>query len=116
MAAVGIVATVSFLSGCGGPSVTVIATNETTALRETYAFSPVDVTIPSGGTIVLKNTGDVQHDFTVENTDIKIYAGVGQTAQGVISIPPGTYRFFCSIEEGSTSHGEVGMEGTLTVE
>jgi plastocyanin len=113
LAAAGAVVMLAACSGAG-PTVNVTANNVDDD-KTTFRFTPGDVTIPQGGTISLKNTGDVEHNLTVDGQSIVIYTGVGQTAQSAINLPPGSYTFQCTIVEGGATHGSLGMKGTLTV-
>ena len=104
-------------AGCGGPSgptVSVTATNVDDD-KLTFRFTPDNITVQQGGAIKLTNTGDVEHNFTVDGQSILIYAGVGQTAAATINLAPGSYTFQCTIVEGGNTHGSLGMKGTLTV-
>lgn len=111
-----IAALVLALSACGGasaPAVTVEAHNAEST--DTYRFSPDTITIAQGAVLQLVNKGDVEHNLTIDGQNIVIDTGVGQTAQATIDLPPGTYTFQCTIFEASSTHGKLGMKGTLTV-
>jgi plastocyanin len=99
--------------GSSGPVVKVLANNGVGT--DAYRFSPDKLSIPQGGSIELLNAGDVEHNLTIDNQGIVIYTGVGQTNQATVNLPPGTYRFQCTIVEGGSTHGARGMRGTLTV-
>ncbi len=78
-----------------------------------FAFDPDDITVDAGSAeIVLDNTdGPIEHDFTVDELDVKVHADAGETAREVVDLEAGSYTFYCSIP----GHREAGMEGTLTV-
>jgi plastocyanin len=104
------------LSACGGtatPAVTVEARNAEAV--DSYRFSPETMSVPQGAVIHVVNKGDVEHNLTIDNQNIVIYTGIGQTAQATINLAPGPYTFQCTIVEGSGTHGQLGMKGTLTV-
>ena len=84
-----------------------------TLVTKEFFFEPDAVTVAAGSTeIVIDNSGGmVEHDFTLEELGIEIYAAPGDTESDVIDLESGTYEFFCSIP----GHREAGMEGTLTV-
>lgn len=89
----------------GGDGVTVVGTE--------FAFEPVDFSIPADQDveITLENAGVVEHDITVDELGIEIYAGATETVTETVNVPAGTYEYYCSIP----GHRSSGMEGTLTV-
>lgn len=90
--------------GNGSASVSLVA--------KEFEFTPSDITVDAPSfSLELRNEGAIEHDFSVEDTDVKIFAKAAETATGEIEMEPGTYTFFCSIP----GHREGGMEGTLTV-
>jgi plastocyanin len=91
--------------GAGASDVTVVATE--------FAFDPEDLTIAGGTdvTITVDNQGVVEHDLTVDELDLEIYAAAGTSTSETVNLPAGTYVMYCSIPGHRTS----GMEGTLTV-
>ena len=103
------------VSACNpaGPVLQVAATNREGS--DTYRFSPDDFSIPQGASIQLFNTGDVEHNLTVDGQNLTIDVGVGQSNLARIDLPPGTYTFQCTILEGGTTHGALGMKGRFTV-
>ena len=62
-------------------------------------------------TIEVVNGGVVEHDFTIDEANVKIATPATETASGSFTLPAGTYAFYCSVP----GHREAGMEGTLTV-
>lgn len=93
-------------AGGGGTRLEVTATE--------FQFAPADLTAPADTpvTIVLTNEGAVEHDLVIEETAEKVaHVASGETGEGQITLPAGTYTFYCSIP----GHREAGMEGTLTV-
>ncbi|MFA9444076.1 cupredoxin domain-containing protein [Egicoccus sp. AB-alg6-2] len=81
-----------------------------------FAFEPGDFSLPADADteLTLKNTGVVEHDIVVEELDDRelVFAAAGETTTETVSVPAGTYTFYCSIP----GHRAGGMEGTLTVE
>lgn len=103
-----------------------------------FIYSPASVKIPVGEPVVLtlRNTGVVEHDFVIEQIDVKsvlkkdsgsdahhahgeamnfdlhISAQPGDTSVLEFTVAEsGTYVFFCSV----AGHKEAGMVGELTV-
>ena len=124
------------LAGCarasGQPS------TEITVEAADFTYEPVSITVPAGQpvTLMLKNTGKVEHDFVVDKInvtdvetsdngpaahhqmgdmpeyDLHFFAKAGDTAVlNFTALEPGTYEIFCSIE----GHKEAGMIGELIV-
>lgn len=92
--------------GGGSDGVTIVTTE--------FAFSPADFSVPADTAtdIVLDNgKGVVEHDITVEELDLHIHADAGATTTQSVTLPAGTYTFYCSVP----GHRAGGMEGTLTV-
>ena len=111
---------------------------EITVEMTDFAYSKPSLTVAAGQpvTLTLKNTGNVEHDFVVEeidvttnviqdsgsdahhahgeekNYDLHASAGVGDTTVlEFTALQPGTYKFFCSVE----GHEQAGMVGELIV-
>jgi plastocyanin len=89
------------------------ASGSFTLITKEFYFDPDTVTASAGSTeIVIDNSGGVvEHDFTLDELGIEIYASPGETVSEVVNLDAGTYDFYCSIP----GHREAGMEGTLTV-
>jgi plastocyanin len=81
-----------------------------------FAYSPEDFSLPADQDteLTLANKGVVEHDIVVEELDDRelVFANAGETVTETVSLPAGTYTFYCSIP----GHRSAGMEGTLTVE
>jgi uncharacterized cupredoxin-like copper-binding protein len=90
----------------GADAITVVA-------RE-FSFDPDALTIPAdtSSAIVLENQGVIEHDFVVDEGDVRIHADPGQTVEGQVEVAAGSYPFYCSVP----GHRDSGMEGALTVE
>ena len=79
-----------------------------------FSFDPAKLTLKAGeaSTIVLKNTGSIEHDFTVEDPGFKLTVPGNNTREKVLKIDkPGNYQFYCSV----AGHKDAGMKGELTV-
>lgn len=103
-----------------------------------FAYNPPSLTIPAGQpvTLIVNNTGNIEHDFVVEridaitkviedngsnahhahgeeqNYDLHISARPGESSVLELTVSqPGTYKVFCSVE----GHEAAGMIGELTV-
>jgi plastocyanin len=75
-------------------------------------FTPAEVKAAEGQVqVTIINLDAFEHDFTIDELDVKILLGANDTVEGAFEAGPGTYTFYCSIP----GHREAGMEGTLTV-
>lgn len=91
--------------GSGAQTVTVSASE--------FRFDPSAVSVPEGGSLVLRNAGSAPHNLYVEGTEVKtadVQPG-DQTTVDISSLAAGQYTFFCNI----AGHRSAGMEGTLTI-
>jgi len=96
------------LSVSAGPA---SARSSTTVVQRNYSFTPSNVTVSPGGTVVVQNaTASTQHTFTVSGQGIDVVNNGGQTSSVAINLPPGTYPFICRF------HAGLGMTGTLVVQ
>lgn len=79
-----------------------------------FHFEPPELTAEAGEELAIVLTSeDMFHDFTIDDLDVQVAAGRGETATGGVSADePGTYTYYCSVP----GHRGAGMEGTLTVE
>ncbi len=71
------------------------------------ANAPIHVTLDDNGAALV-------HDFVIDNAggkQFKIEAQPNGRASGDMTLPAGTYQFYCS----QPGHKEAGMVGTLTV-
>lgn len=82
-----------------------------TVTAEEFAFTPAALTARSDFTLTLNNSGSMQHDIRVEDTDIMVEAAAGKSATSEAHLEAGDYTFSCSIP----GHRDAGMEGSLTV-
>ena len=78
-----------------------------------FAFDPATLSVPADEevTIEVVNGGTIEHDFTIDEANLKIATPATETATGTFNLPAGTYAFYCSVP----GHRDSGMEGTLTV-
>jgi uncharacterized cupredoxin-like copper-binding protein len=119
--AIAVLAAAVVLVACGGGggdggSPTMISPPPGGVLKVTateFVFNPKQLTAQAGveTAIALRNVGTVEHNLTIEGTDVSITAGPGETATATFTLPAGTYTLFCSLP----GHREAGMTGTLTV-
>jgi plastocyanin len=92
------------------PSPTGGGTAAATVSQINYQFSPSTLTVKSGSTLAVKDaTTGTPHTFTITGKGVDVMNNAGQTQTVTISLPPGTYTFFCRY------HVSMGMRGTLTV-
>jgi plastocyanin len=85
-----------------------------TVVASEFTFDPDELSFPSGTTVRVDNQGVIEHDLVVEGheEETEIYAAAGQSEEGTIDLPSGSYTFYCSIP----GHRASGMEGSLTIE
>jgi len=75
-------------------------------------FSPSEIEATEGSVILeITNTDAFDHDFVIDDFDVKATLPANETTRVTFDATPGTYTFYCSIP----GHREAGMEGTLTV-
>jgi plastocyanin len=93
------------------------------------SFTPATIEIKAGDVLQLVDVGDTLHDFTIDvgGTVPKTPADqhiavqipvdlVNVTNQAAINLPPGTYKFYCSVSLGNgAGHAVNGMVGTITI-
>jgi uncharacterized cupredoxin-like copper-binding protein len=102
--------TTSGSSGGAPQNVTVKGTDALKFQPQTLtakANQPIHVTLDDGGDALI-------HDFVIDNAgrkQFKIEAQPNGKATGDMTLPAGTYQFYCS----QPGHKEAGMTGTLTV-
>lgn len=80
-----------------------------------FAFQPSTVSV-SGTTVTFnaRNDGQFPHNIAIDGQDGSLFPEnltAGQSASATITLPPGTYTFYCPVP----GHRERGMEGTLIV-
>lgn len=80
------------------------------------AFDPAQLTADAGQiTLELTAEPGVRHTFVVEEANgdhTVVQAPAGTTATGSLTLPAGTYTFYCDVP----GHRTAGMEGTLTLD
>jgi uncharacterized cupredoxin-like copper-binding protein len=127
---------VALLAACGSkPSE---PAKDITVEMTDFAYNPSSITVPAGEpvTLTLKNIGNIEHDFVVEQIDatthviedsgsdahhahgeeqsydLHVSANAGDTSVLELTVlGPGTYQIFCSVE----GHKEAGMIAELVV-
>ena len=80
-----------------------------------FSYTPSTLTLKAGlpTTIVLKNTGSIEHDITVDKADFKLTVNAGKEGKKALTMQDaGTHKFYCSIP----GHESAGMKGELKVE
>ena len=73
--------------------------------------------LPGGGDVPLTEDGQPDEEALAEAGAFELEAfGAGQTCEATYDLDPGEYTIFCIVEtEDGTTHHELGMMGTLTV-
>ena len=103
-------------TGATGPTATTSAppAGETLSVTASeFKFDPATLTASADTdvTIQVVNNGTIEHDFTIDEASVKIAVPATETGTATVSLPAGTYTFYCSVP----GHKEAGMSGTLTV-
>ena len=122
VALVGAVAIV--IGGCGGGSdddtstaggAEDLAGEKIPVVGKEFSYDPATLTLKAGQPflIVLKNTGSIEHDITVDDAKFKLTVPGNNTGEKVLKAQkPGTYQMYCSV----AGHKDAGMKGQLVVE
>jgi plastocyanin len=80
-----------------------------------FAFQPSTVNVSSGTvTFTLRNDGQFPHNIAFDGREGTLFGdnlASGQSASATITLPPGTYTFYCPVD----AHRDRGMVGTLTI-
>jgi plastocyanin len=100
--------------GAGGGAATSVEMTE-------YEFIPNDLTVSSGDSLSLENTGEIPHNLTIVEGEPEAggtelaasddFPG-GESGEMTVDAEPGEYGILCTIP----GHAEQGMTGTITVE
>ena len=106
------------LAACGGGSTSggAAAGTEVKVGLIDFAYTPKTVEVPADKkfTLVVTNTGSVEHDFVVDALKINV-AGVlpngKPKTQEIGPLKAGTYDLYCAV----AGHKQAGMIGTLVV-
>ncbi len=118
------------LSACGGAGGSAVPASTISMDMSEFKFTPSELAVFSGKetTLELKNSGAVQHDFTIlkqgaipqtpfdhdkQAGDIlaEFKLDAGQSGTFKFTLPaPGDYTFIC----GVPGHAEAGMKGKIT--
>jgi uncharacterized cupredoxin-like copper-binding protein len=85
---------------------------ETIGMYDIY-FEPRRIVIPANTDVrlVLENKGEAPHSFEVKGQDILVSVEPHTTADIVVNLAQGSYKFICDVP----GHKQVGMNGALIV-
>ena len=86
---------------------------ETIRMYDNY-FEPRRIVIPANTDVrlILDNKGDAPHSFDLKGHEIKVDVEPHSTAEVILNLRPGTYKFICDVP----GHKQVGMNGALVVQ
>ena len=86
--------------------------SQTIGMYDIY-FEPRRIILPANTDVrlILDNKGEAPHSIDVKGQDIKMDVEPHTTAEVVINLPPGTYKFICDVP----GHKQVGMNGVFVV-
>ena len=96
------------------PTAQMVSVQATDSLK----FEPSSITVKAGQPVelTLSNTGQMQHDWSLDQgaaQPVRMVANAGQSATGTFTIQrAGTYTFICSVP----GHAAAGMKGTITAQ
>ena len=113
LALVAAVAAVGSTKGGAGVSTSAGAPATVHVIVSEYAFSPSAITMQTGATLHITNSGSQAHNFSIPKAGVKspdIPAG-GAYDLDLSSLAAGTYDVVCLV----SGHEQAGMKGTLTV-
>lgn len=107
-------------NGSANAGTSAVASTNVVQFKETeYTLAPSDLKLKAGRyTFRVQNVGQFPHDLhvatTADGTEMGGSAVVlaGQTNSFTITLQPGNYTMWCSIN----AHRSLGMEGTITVQ
>lgn len=111
------------IGGCGGRSDDDTSTagsteapagEKITVVGKEFSYDPATLTVKAGQpvAVVLRNTGSIEHDITVDEAKFKLTVPGNDTRDKALMVDkPGTYEFYCSLP----GHRSAGMKGELTV-
>jgi nitrite reductase (NO-forming) len=104
------------LAACSTPATTQaggVSLNVTGS--DSFKYEPATLTAKVGQvvTVNLKNTGNLDHSFVIDELGVKLETVKAGTTQAVTFTPAtaGTYTFYCDVP----GHKGAGMTGTFTV-
>ena len=92
----------------GGPDIAHVVDIELTE----FAIEPAEIPVPAGVPVTfdVRNTGSIEHDFTIAGVDGTASIASGQSAtMEVAALEPGEYKVNCTI----AGHESAGMTATL---
>lgn len=88
----------------------------TVTMLDTMKFEPVSMTVKAGAEVEihLVNGGAIEHDFSLDESDVNETLDGGDETDFTFTAPdaPGTYTYFCNIP----GHEAAGMKGELIVQ
>jgi FtsP/CotA-like multicopper oxidase with cupredoxin domain len=82
------------------------------ALSE-FAITPSSISVPTGGTVVVTNSGTTTHNFNIAGANLKTKDLAPGSSQSLSlkGVKAGSYTVYCNIP----GHQQAGMQGTLVV-
>lgn len=87
--------------------------SETIGMYDIY-FQPRRIVIPANTDVrlILENKGEAPHSFDLKDQKILVAVEPHTTAEVVVNLPPGNYKFICDVP----GHKQVGMNGALVAQ
>jgi manganese oxidase len=86
---------------------------EAAVVLSEFSITPSEITIGAGGTLVVTNSGALEHDLHIEGTDLAtpLIGPGGEARLDLAGLEAGTYRIICAV----AGHDSAGMTATLVV-
>jgi plastocyanin len=103
-------------AGCGSPAAVTVPDHAVSIRVTDFRYHPQVVRVQAGAiTFHVRNGGRLPHNFAIrgEGSDrLQVSTMLpGETDQGIVNLPPGQYRMYCTIG----NHEELGEYGTLII-
>ncbi len=106
-------ASVASVDAAAAPAAAEGAASELSVELSEFAITPTDLEVAAGGSLAVANTGAIDHNLKVKDTDVATadLAGGESETLDLASLEAGTYDIWCDI----AGHETAGMTGTLTI-
>lgn len=110
MTAPALVVVLLLVAACGAESADVEGSETTIEIEaRDNEFVPDTLSVPAGAraTVVVNNTGENDHTFTIGELDVDLFVGAGDSESVTFEAPEDTVRFVCTLHEALGMVGDV---------